>query len=295
MKDAKDSISQIGRGVLTSGMVSGNIGVNAEGDAAAKIRSQMNAAVSGITNYDDFAKYQTLAQADLTQVGNQKALQDWFTSHGVQIDPNTPLFKDMGDAATNQATAALNMTQSSEVFKAAVGTLVNGLALYFTSKVPLTQGGIMDTHTPRGDTSSSLSSTMSAHNAISGSLTGKRMVTSSYRNFALGSINSDHVTGKALDVVGQNLGQYQTGVRSGGGFAEFHGVGDTRHLHVVPNPNPIGDSTVAAAIMTRPVSGSSGSPTYNINISGGASSAEEIANVVLYKIKQIQRSDRERA
>lgn len=297
IKHITDSIGQIGRGILTSGMVSGNVGINATGAAATDIRSQMNAAVNRIGNNEAFTAYQKLASADLTQKPNQEALQQWFTDHGVKIEglEGGNLFKDMGDAATNTATAALNMSQASDVFKNAVNTMVNGLALYFTSKVPLTQGGIMDTHTPRGDTSSSLASTMSAHNAVNGSLTGKRTVTSSYRNFALGSINSDHITGKALDVVGQNLGQYQTGIRSGGGFAEFHGVGDTRHLHVVPNPNPIGDSTVAAAIMTRPIGGGSGSPTYNINIAGGASSAEEIANVVLYKIKQIERSNRERA
>jgi hypothetical protein len=76
---------------------------------------------------------------------------------------------------------------------------------------------------------------------VDGSVTGKRNVTSMWRNHGLGSSNSDHVTGRALDVTGQNLGAYAAKIRSMGGFAEFHGTDADRHLHVVPPQLPMGD------------------------------------------------------
>jgi hypothetical protein len=82
---------------------------------------------------------------------------------------------------------------------------------------------------------------------MNSALTGKRTVTSSYRTTGLGSINSDHVTGRAYDLVGQNLGQYQSLVRSTGGFAEFHGVNKARHLHVVPGSGAMGDNGMPVA------------------------------------------------
>jgi hypothetical protein len=97
-----------------------------------------------------------------------------------------------------------------------------------------------DTRTPRrgkfGDTAVSkrLRSTLGAHASMNGMLTGKRTITSAFRTTNLGSMNSDHAAGAAYDLTGQNLGQYAKMVRSGGGFAEFHGVNANRHLHVVP-------------------------------------------------------------
>ena len=97
-----------------------------------------------------------------------------------------------------------------------------------------------DTSTRRsksGDTSTRrrLGSTLSAHGRFDSALTGKRSITSALRTNNLGSINSDHATGDAYDLVGQNLGQYARMVNRSGGFAEFHGVNANRHLHVVPN------------------------------------------------------------
>ena len=102
-----------------------------------------------------------------------------------------------------------------------------------------------DTSTPRGDTSVSrtLGNTLSSHNYFNGMLAGKRTITSSWRNYALGSPSSDHVTGRAYDLIGQNLGQYSSLINGAGGFAEFHGAAGSRHLHVVPPSGPIGDDS----------------------------------------------------
>jgi hypothetical protein len=161
-----------------------------------------------------------------------------------------------------------------------------------------------DTKTPRGQafgdtTSSRLSQTMGRHAQMNGMLTGKRTVTSSFRTNGLGSINSDHVTGRAYDLVGQNLGQYQSLVRNTGGFAEFHGVNGARHLHVVPGSGAMGDRTVpvmagAGATPVRMSSGSGGN-NYNFYVSGNQNaSAKEIAEMVMQKVQEVERSNRER-
>jgi hypothetical protein len=161
-----------------------------------------------------------------------------------------------------------------------------------------------DTTTPRGQafgdtTSSRLSQTMGRHAAMDSALTGKRTVTSSYRNYGLGSINSDHVTGRAYDLTGQNLGQYQSLVKSSGGFAEFHGVNQARHLHVVPGSGAIGDNRVPVAMNTSPtpitMSGGVGGNNYNFYVSGNQNaSAKEIADMVMQKVQEVERSNRER-
>jgi hypothetical protein len=66
-----------------------------------------------------------------------------------------------------------------------------------------------------------------------------------------------------------------------------------RHLHVVPGPG-IGDTT-----SVRPVSsvatGSGGTTNYySIEINGGNASPEAIANMVMAKLKDQERSNRER-
>lgn len=124
-----------------------------------------------------------------------------------------------------------------------------------------------DTKTPRakqfGDTSVSrrLRSTLGAHAAMDGRLTGKRTITSSYRTFNLGSPSSDHASGAAYDLTGQNLGQYAKMVRSGGGFAEFHGVNANRHLHVVPKTGDTYSTKAESMGGTTPMA-----PVVNVNV-----------------------------
>lgn len=144
--------------------------------------------------------------------------------------------------------------------------------------------GDSDTATPRGDTASSrFSRTMGFHDSLTRRFGGKRTITSGLRNFALGSVNSDHIMGRAYDMVGDNLVGYQQAVLGAGGFAEFHGDSSSRHLHVVP---PAGDTSA-------PVSAAGN--TYNFSITGGPNaSPEDIARAVEAKIRKAERDRMER-
>ena len=161
---------------------------------------------------------------------------------------------------------------------------------------------IGDTSTPRagqfGDTSTSknLRRTMSRHSSFDSMITGKRTVTSSLRDFNLGSPSSDHATGNAYDLVGQNLGQYAGLIKSAGGFAEFHGGGGSRHLHVVPPPGPMGDtSTSMLAKMSGGGSNTSyEGDTYNITVNGGGD-AQATARAVAQEIMKMQKNWKQRS
>jgi len=155
-----------------------------------------------------------------------------------------------------------------------------------------------DTRSPRafGDaTSSRLGRTMSRHSYFDSTLPGKRSVTSSFRNFGLGSLKSDHLTGNAYDLTGQNLVGYANSVNGSGGFAEFHGSGGDRHLHVVPGQTPIGDSVSS---MTPMVSGGSGGGNYSYSINVYPSAGQDaaaIAQEVMNRIEAKEKSVRERS
>lgn len=191
-----------------------------------------------------------------------------------------------------------NMTD--EMFK---NPMMDGPAWLKTPPTWWNTPPVPDTRSPRGSaigdsTSSRLGQTMARHSAINSQLTGKRTITSSYRTFALGSPSSDHLTGRALDLVGANLGQYKKLTEESGGFAEFHGRGASRHLHVVPGPGAIGDSSVP--VLARPIQSvttsraSGGQSSYTFNINGGNQSPEEIANRVVMKIREMERTNKER-
>lgn len=159
-----------------------------------------------------------------------------------------------------------------------------------------------DTASPKamaiGDTSTSktLRRTMGRHAAFNSMLPGKREVTSSLRNFNLGSPSSDHATGNAYDLVGQNLGRYSNLINSAGGFAEFHGAGGSRHLHVVPPPGPMGDTSTS---MLSKMSGGGATNNYSgdtINITvNEASDAQATARAVAAEIMKMQRNWRQRS
>lgn len=146
--------------------------------------------------------------------------------------------------------------------------------------------------TPGGDTTTSrFSRTLAAHSSFNAMTPGKRLVTSGIRNTNVGSLNSDHTTGRAFDLTGDNLVSYAQNVKEAGGFAEFHGgPGEQRHLHVVP---PVGDSS-------SPVSGGGGaggstSNYYTIEVNASSGMDEEaLANKVLDKIKRAERTSSER-
>ena len=237
----------------------------------------------GQMDYTQRMQLETLADQDMSDPANRQKLIDFLDSTKIW----------MGELAFNtvevQEDAATTMATATEAFKAAVDKLVEQLA----------KGG--DTRTPRGrigdSTMSNLGNTLSSHSAVNSGLAGKRNITSSYRNYALGSLKSDHVTGRALDIVGDNLVSYRDKMTSAGGLAEFHGKGDTRHLHVVPpqGGNPIGDSyTAVGAAGSQGNSSGIGNTTnnYSFNISG--TNAEDIAKAVMRKIATTNKSNAER-
>ena len=234
-------------------------------------------------------------------------VNDKFTQYGVK-NPNLDVA--MIDKDTNAV--ADKMDGASETFKNAVDTFNSNMASYFTdsagkpewwSKEAMKEimGG--DTSTPRGGsigdtTSSRLGQTMARHNAINSSIAGNRSITSGYRNYALGSLNSDHVTGRAIDLVGQNLGSYAVATRNAGGFAEFHGSGSARHLHAVPGAGAIGDTLTPVSNQTGMATSAtvtSGSNSFTFHINGGQNNPEEIANMVMAKIQNSEQRIRERS
>lgn len=158
-----------------------------------------------------------------------------------------------------------------------------------------------DTMTPRrgavGDTSTSraLSGTMRAHSYFNSMLTGKRQITSSLRFDNLGSPSSDHAAGRAYDLTGQNLGQYQRMIDKAGGFAEFHGVASSRHLHVVP---PIGDvygSRAGKMSVTSSSAQNGVNQSVTVNVYGAPGQSEKaIARQVVAAIEERERRARER-
>lgn len=229
-----------------------------------------------------------------------------FASYGV-VNPQL----DFASIDKDTNAVADKMSTASDTFSTAVETFNSNMANYFTdsagkpewwSKEAMDDIMPGDTSTPRGSsigdtTSSKLSQTMARHNAINSSIAGKRSITSGYRNYALGSLNSDHVTGRAIDLVGQNLGSYAVATRNAGGFAEFHGSGDGRHLHAVPGPGAIGDTLMPRSNqqgVATSTSVKSGGSTFTFHINGGNNNPQEIANMVMAKIQNTEQKVRER-
>jgi hypothetical protein len=229
-----------------------------------------------------------------------------FASYGV----NNPKL-DFASIDKDTNAVADKMSTASDTFAAAVTTFSTNMGSYFTdsagkpewwTKEAMKEIMNGDTSTPRGGsigdtTSSRLSQTMARHNSINGSIAGNRSITSSYRTYGLGSLNSDHVTGRAIDLVGQNLGSYAVATRNAGGFAEFHGSGNARHLHAVPGAGAIGDTLTPVSNQTGGATSAtvtSGSNSFTFHINGGQNNPEEIANMVMAKIQNSEQRIRER-
>lgn len=145
---------------------------------------------------------------------------------------------------------------------------------------------------PVGDTATSrFGRTMSSAMRAGRGISGRRSVTSGIRGWGLGSGSSDHLSGRALDVTGQNLGAYARSVQAQGGFAEFHGTGGDRHLHLVP----AGDTATP-----RSTGGGMGvgSLTVSVNVPAGnwneQTLAQEVTRRVINEISRMNRSDEER-
>jgi hypothetical protein len=268
--------------------------------------------------------YGTDGERKLSPAQQLKAFEKHYGLKGFQIEQtDTAALNAIASMTEEQKKATVGLTEAITLFNTNASNFMStqlggtdgpawwnkGLAVQkdkdgnLTLKPPKSSGGSEspDTSTPRagniGDTTTSkLSQTMGRHAAMDGQLTGKRTVTSSLRDYALGSINSDHTTGSAYDLTGQNLGMYARMVHANGGFAEFHGTLGDRHLHVVPGPGAMGDAASPRSTgptLTAPAPSGGVTNYYSFEISGGDS--EAIANKVMEKIRQAERNSRERA
>jgi hypothetical protein len=271
--------------------VNGILGVNslnaADITSSSTLTSVGNQAVMDLMTPEEKQTLTDLTSqwADVTKAMQSGNSPDWFNRNPSWYDTAPSWYS--GDTSSPRGSSAIGATGMPGVIRKGPGSSAIG-ATGMPGKVgPLTGG---DT------TSSRLAQTMSRHSQINAGITGKRSITSAWRNHNLGSINSDHVTGRAYDLVGQNLGAYAVAVKNSGGFAEFHGGTANRHLHVVPGQGATGDTRSAASNWGYERGGSMGatSVAYNITVNGAQQSPEQIANVVMEKLKRAERSMNER-
>lgn len=205
-----------------------------------------------------------------------------------KMDADNPFLQELNGAITNFS-ASLQAEMPWENAPLWFSTLRPSFYNQYPVWWSPTLGGEDDTPTAR------YAATMARHRSLDSALAGSRTITSGYRTNRLGSINSDHITGSAYDLIGQNLGAYSQLVRNTGGFAEFHGTGGDRHLHVVPGAGPVGDTMSPIPVAAPSASPSSSVNNYSINVNGANASADEIARKVMRQIQRVARSSKERA
>lgn len=202
------------------------------------------------------------------------------------------------DAAINRILGGVkysidnNFKPGTDVFEKAVADFATAVA-----SIPKGDGGSWwnpfdDTASPRRN----VVDTLNKHSAFDLQIAGNRQVTSSLRYNKLGSMDSDHAAGMAYDLVGQNLGMYGQAIRNAGGFAEFHGTGGNRHLHVVPpSSSAIGDT--ASPYMGGVAVSGGATNTTTVNLVVNASPNQDVralADEIMWRIEQETRSRNER-
>lgn len=130
---------------------------------------------------------------------------------------------------------------------ALAGLLAGGTIVAGRHLLPGTFG---DTPAPRA-----MARTAARALALDSAVPGRRYIT----NLAVGATSdSDHVRGRAVDLVGSGLFAYAQALRASGGYADYHGS----HLHAV-----FGDTPSPRTLTSGPAAG--GTPLVQIN-SGGA-------------------------
>lgn len=270
----------------------GTLGTRMEVDPgfASTMQTMVNSAIQ---------QFEVLGFANLDPEGQEQFINDrialiegFLTGTGVKVDEATKSSIKQMILAGYTESGSFQKDQIVAGFQEGSAYMVQLLEQHFGGG-----GGGNDTSSPRrgrvGDTASSRwGSTLGRHMAFSSMLPGNRTITSGVRNWGLGSPSSDHLTGRAYDLTGDNLGQYANMVNGAGGFAEFHGSAGSRHLHVVP---PVGDSTTPALVSAMAASGGSTTNNYTINVNGGADPADVIARKVMDEIDRRERTNRERA
>ena len=285
-------------GSAAENLVSGLAGVGYEGGSVADITGMLNNVLStqGIDEY--------LRIVGKINAGEFLTPQYTQTPHGVSIndDINSQLSGALGEDFANNI--KLQKT-NEELLRASVDDLSLGMVewvdagdAFGTAVTRLDEAAQLIIKELGGDTASprrNMLNTMGKHSAFDAQIAGNRTVTSGFRTNALGSMSSDHAAGRAYDLVGQNLGLYGQAINKAGGFAEFHGNGSARHLHVVPGNGPVGDTTTP--YMGAPIMSPSSSSTSNVNLVINATPNMDInalASEVMYQIERAQRSRNER-
>jgi len=120
-----------------------------------------------------------------------------------------------------------------------------------------------------------------AHAGYSSAL-GGHSILSGVRGSNLGSAQSDHLRGRAMDIRGPRLGAYAQVVRRSGGYAAMHGSGANRHLHVVPQTR-------------RPAPQMAGGNTFHADVTVVNPGAEmDIQGAVARGLRQAARQTKER-
>ena len=251
------------------------------------------------TGTSPFDMTETNALKGITAYSGDTQIQDVLSGLGITGAGLVKAGEEVNivsDAIANLYDPMDKLGTSTEALKTQTEKLNENFGKYFTGNVPEEK---KDTSSPRGGrigdtTTSRLSQTMGRHAMLDSQLTGKRTITSAFRTWGLGSPSSDHVTGRAYDLVGQNLGQYSKLVHANGGFAEFHGAAANRHLHVVPGPG-MGDTTTMRATVGAASAGGNTTNYYNFEINGTGMDPEAVAQMVMSKIKETERVNRERS
>lgn len=159
--------------------------------------------------------------------------------------------QDISTQLFNQADAASRAAGNTEILRQATKKLTKAQRDQLALGNPSIYGGksgsgipaVGDTSAPKGHGAGlGAAGLAAAHASLSA---GGMAVTSGLRAHGLGSHDSDHARGRAIDVRGPRMGAYARAVRASGGYAAFHGEGANRHVHAVPNRKAL--ATVSAA------------------------------------------------
>ena len=146
------------------------------------------------------------------------------------------------------------------------------------------QGGVPvggDTTVAMGTGSLGAAGLAAAHAGYSSAL-GGHSILSGVRGTNLGSAQSDHLRGRAMDIRGPRLGAYAQVVRRSGGYAAMHGTGGNRHLHVVPQTR-------------RPAPQMAGGNTFHADVTVVNPGAEmDVQGAVARGLRQAARQTKER-
>ena len=219
---------------------------------------------------------------------NVKKLADGFGEASEKADQASKWFDN---ASKSFSTAAGDADRLKDKL-AAIGVEVDNLngkkvkRLLDNNRVPgvNSQGGVPvggDTTVAMGTGSLGAAGLAAAHAGYSSAL-GGHSILSGVRGSNLGSAQSDHLRGRAMDIRGPRLGAYAQVVRRSGGYAAMHGSGANRHLHVVPQTR-------------RPAPQMAGGNTFHADVTVVNPGAEmDIQGAVARGLRQAARQTKER-